>query len=108
MTMTEVLSQLLAAWMGFLLGLIFFGGLWWTVRHMLHSRHPALWMMGSLLLRTAIALSGFWLVAGHDWKRMLTCLAGFFIARLTLTWLPQFWPRPPLDANAENHRASQP
>ena len=108
MSMNEVLVLLFAALMGFVLGLIFFGGLWWTIRRMLHSQRAALWMLGSLLLRTAIALSGFWLVAGHDWKRMLVCLAGFFIARLALTWPPRFWHGQPLDGATENRRASQP
>ncbi len=104
MTMNEVLSMLLVASLGFVLGLIFFGGLWWTIRRMLHSRHPALWMFGSLILRTGIALSGFWLLAGHDWKRMLACLAGFFIARFALTF---FWHRQTADATTEDRRASQ-
>jgi F1F0 ATPase subunit 2 len=108
MTMNEVLSLLLVAVTGFVLGLIFFGGLWWTVRRMLHSPWPGLWMLGSLLLRMAIVLSGFWLVAGHDWKRMLVCLAGFFIARLALTLLPVFRPGQQLDVTTENCRASQP
>ena len=108
MSMNEVLVLLYVALMGFALGLIFFGGLWWTIRHILHSQRAGVWMLGSLLLRTAIALSGFWLVAGHDWKRMLVCLTGFFIARLALTWPPRFWHRQPLDRATEDRRASQP
>ena len=104
MAMNEVLSMLLVVSIGFVFGLIFFGGLWWTIRRMLHSQRPALWMLGSLLLRTAIVLSGFWLVAAHDWKRMLGCLGGFFIARLALTLL---WQKQPLDATREDGRASQ-
>ena len=105
MTMNEVLPMLLVASMGFVLGLIFFGGLWWTIRRMLHSRQPALWMFGSLLLRTGIALSGFWLLAGHDWKRMLACLAGFFMARVALT---VFWHKQAVDVTTEDRHASQP
>jgi F1F0 ATPase subunit 2 len=108
MTINDVLPLLPAAGAGFLLGLIFFGGLWWTIRRMLHSQRPALWMLGSLLLRTAIVLSGFWLLADHDWKRMLVCMAGFFIARLALTWLLRFRHAQPSDAMAESHRATQP
>ncbi|MEP6882883.1 MAG: ATP synthase subunit I, partial [Dokdonella sp.] len=75
MTMNDLIPLLLVAAMGFVLGLIFFGGLWWTIQRMLHSERPALWMLGSLLLRMSIALYGFWLIGGHDWKRMLVCLA---------------------------------
>lgn len=107
MTMNELLPMLLVASMGFVLGLIFFGGLWWTIRRMLHSRQLALWMLGSLLLRMAIALSGFWLIAGHDWKRMLVSLAGFLIARFALTSLPRLWPMQRIDGKTVDHRASQ-
>jgi F1F0 ATPase subunit 2 len=108
MTMNEVLPLLLVASAGFALGLVFFGGLWWTIRRMLHSARPVLWMLGSLILRTGITLAGFWLVAGHDWKRLLACLAGFFIARLTLTWPTRFGPSQPTDVTAEDRRGSQP
>ena len=50
-------------WPEALLGAIFFGGLWWTVRKGVASRRPALWFLGSLLLRTSIALAGFYVVA---------------------------------------------
>lgn len=108
MTMNEVLPMLLAASTGFVLGLIFFGGLWWTIRYMLNSPRSALWMLGSLLLRSGIALTGFWLVAGHDWKRMLVCLAGFLIARLVLTLSSRRWQRQPIAVTTERRRAPQP
>ena len=67
---------------GMLLGAIFFGGLWWTVRKGVSSPRPALWFLGSLLLRTSIALAGFYFVSGGHWERLLACLLGFVIARL--------------------------
>ena len=39
---------------GALLGAFFFGGLWWTVQKGVASERPALWFLGSLLLRTGI------------------------------------------------------
>jgi len=39
--MTELLILALAA--GLVLGAIFFGGLWWTVRKGVSSKYPALW-----------------------------------------------------------------
>ena len=47
-------------WRAWLLGALFFGGLWWTVRKGVSSTQPALWFFGSLLLRTSIALAGFY------------------------------------------------
>jgi F1F0 ATPase subunit 2 len=82
MEMNELVQPTLVLLAGILLGAIFFGGLWWTVRKGLSARRPALWFGASLLLRTGIALAGFYFVAGVDWKRMLLCLLGFIIARL--------------------------
>ena len=48
---------------GILLGAIFFGGLWWTVRKAVTSGQPALWFFGSVLLRMAVALAGFYFVS---------------------------------------------
>ena len=56
--MNEVLLLALALSAGVLLGAIFFGGLWWTVRKGVSSEQPAFWFFGSLLLRMSIALSG--------------------------------------------------
>ena len=72
---------------GVLLGAIFFGGLWWTVRRGVSSQWPALWFFGSLMLRMSIALLGFLFVGGDDWKRWLFCLLGFVLARLAMQWL---------------------
>ncbi len=71
----------LAGAAGGLLGLLFFGGLWWTVRRALDSPRPALWVGGSLLLRMASVAAGFVAVAAGDWRRMLSCLLGFWAAR---------------------------
>src|SRR4029077_4122914 len=80
-TMNELLNLAFALITGVLLGAIFFGGLWWTVRHGVSSKHAALWFLGSMLLRTSIVLSGFYLVFGDDWNRLLAGLLGFIIAR---------------------------
>lgn len=82
--MNEALSLISAFLVGFLLGIVFFGGLWWTVQKGLSSRRPALWFLGSLLLRTSIAVAGFYIVSEGHWERFLTCLFGFFIARLLI------------------------
>lgn len=67
---------------GVLIGVIFFGGLWWTVRKGVTANNPALWFLGSSLLRTSVALTGFYFVAHGDWKKLLFCLMGFLIARV--------------------------
>ena len=85
--MIETLT-LLSAWVaGVLLGAVFFGGLWWTIRKGLSSTHPALWFLGSLLLRTSLTVTGFFFVARGHWERLLVCLVGFIMARLIVSWL---------------------
>ncbi len=85
--MSETLTLMLAWVAGSVLGTIFFGGLWWTVRESIASRQPALWVFGSLLLRMGVALTGFYFVSGGQLKRLMACILGFFLARLAVTWL---------------------
>ena len=82
--MNEVSLLVLALSAGLLLGAIFFGGLWWTVRKGASSEQPAFWFLGSLLLRMSMALAGFYLVSSGHWQRLLVCLIGFVIARLVV------------------------
>ena len=79
--MNEFLRLTLALAAGLLLGAIFFGGLWWTVRKGVLSKSPALWFLGSMLLRMSIVLAGFYFVGRGNWQRLVTCLLGFIIAR---------------------------
>jgi F1F0 ATPase subunit 2 len=69
---------------GAVLGAGFFGGLWWTVRRGFASSQPGLWFLLSLILRTGIALCGFFLLGGTDWRRWLAALAGFAVARFAV------------------------
>ncbi len=101
--MNEILALILALILslltGVLLGTIFFGGLWWTIRKGISSKQPAPLFFFSLLLRTSIALTGFYVVARGDWRRVLACLVGFFLGRILVTWLT----RTPI-ANTETKR----
>ncbi|HUU35091.1 MAG TPA: ATP synthase subunit I [Vicinamibacterales bacterium] len=85
--MNDTLTLALAGLAGGALGAIFFGGLWWTVRRGIASTQPALWFLGSVLLRTSVALGGFYVVGGRDWERTFMCLLGFIAARVIATWL---------------------
>jgi len=85
--MNETVILALAGGAGLVLGAIFFGGLWWTVRKGVSSKRPALWFFGSLLLRMSIALTGFYFVGRGHWERLVVCLLGFVVARFVVTWL---------------------
>ena len=82
--MTRV-PNLLTAWLaGGVLGAIFFGGLWWTIRRGVSAQQPALWFLGSLMARMGVALAGFYVVSGGHWERLVACLLGFVTARLVV------------------------
>jgi F1F0 ATPase subunit 2 len=85
--MTDAVTLVLSFAAGLGLGGLFFAGLWWTVRRCVTSNHPALLILGSLLVRTAAVLLGFYWVSGGSWPRLLACAIGFAAARLVVTGL---------------------
>ncbi len=85
--MNEIFMMVPALVTGMLLGAMFFGGLWWTIRKGLSSTRPVLWFVSSLLLRTSLTLAGFYVVSDGQWERLLVCLVGFTVARPIVTGL---------------------
>lgn len=90
--MNEFTQLLLVGLAGAGLGGIFFAGLWWTVRRGLASPRPGLWFFCSMLARLSLTLSGFYWLAGDDWRRLLVCLLGFLLARLLVAHLTRGTP----------------
>ena len=105
--MNEALFLTAACAAGGLLGTVFFGGLWWTVRQGLASDQPGLWFFGSLMARMSIALAGFYFVSGGRWERLLACLLGFAVARLVVSRLTRPARDNPISAAREAGHASQ-
>ena len=66
------------------LGIIFFGGLWWTVTRGLGAAVPAVWFGLSALLRMAIAVSGFYYFARLGLPSLVACLCGVLAARAAI------------------------
>jgi F1F0 ATPase subunit 2 len=64
------------------LGAVFFGGLWWTVQRGAVSAVPGRWFLGSLVLRTAVVLAGFYVLGAGQPLRLGLCLLGFWLARV--------------------------
>ena len=87
MAMSDLQTLALAWLAGGALGAVFFGALWWTVRKSLATAKPALWVLGSLLLRIGMTVTGFYFVAAGDWQRLLSCLVGFVMVRQCAIWL---------------------
>jgi F1F0 ATPase subunit 2 len=109
--MNDIPALALVLLAGALLGAFFFGGLWWTVHKGVTSDWPALWFLGSLLVRTGVILGGFYVVAQGHWSRLVACLLGFLIARVIVTkWLSRapvgqaFQPDKPKGVRPDNRK----
>jgi len=83
--MNEWITLSVALMAGVALGLVFFGGLWWTVRLAVSSKWVGLLFFASLVLRTAIVMGGLFFVCDDDWRRWLASLLGFIAGRLVVT-----------------------
>ncbi|MBI1173386.1 ATP synthase subunit I [bacterium] len=82
--MPDLLTLTLVMGAGAVLGMGFYGGLWWTVRRGFVSPRPALWFAGSLILRMSLTLYGLYLIGGTAWPRWLAAVVGFALARLVV------------------------
>jgi len=80
--MNEVMYFLLAFITGLVLGALFFGSLWFTVKKAMNAKMPALWIIGSFVFRITITLAGFYFVALGSWQRLAICTLGFVGARM--------------------------
>ncbi len=100
--MNETLPILLVFATGLLLGLLFFGGLWLTVKAAVISTKPALLIFGSFVFRIALVLTGFYFVGAGNWQRLLIGLLGFITARfLTIRFTKSKQPAEKKGANRE-------
>lgn len=88
---------------GMVLGIIFFVGLWWTVKKGVSAKQPALLFLGSFFLRIGIVLAGFYFAAGGHWDHLLTCFFGFVIVRYIVTRLAG----PPVERQIPSTKAAE-
>lgn len=80
--MGEIYQMLLGLLAGNVMGLVFFGGLWITVRAVARSHRPMVVMVGSFLFRmTLLAVCFYVLARGTEWIGLLTGLLGIMMAR---------------------------
>jgi F1F0 ATPase subunit 2 len=84
-TETDLVSWGLASIWGAGLGLFYFGGLWWTLRSLHGKTHPRARIGLSFIVRTLIALFGFWIVIQKDAYAFFFTFGTFFLTRLVLT-----------------------
>jgi len=80
--MNELFMISVALLTGLALGFVFFGGLWLTIRKALASKIPALWFLGSFIVRVGIIMTGFYIIMQDaNWINGLICLVGFIGAK---------------------------
>jgi F1F0 ATPase subunit 2 len=92
MIMIEILNFVGSLGVGILIGAIFFGGLWWTIRKAVGNKQIAPLFFVSRMMRMSLALIGFYFVARGHWQNLVVCLIGFMIARfviMRLTAIPE-------------------
>lgn len=77
--------MILAFITGLGLGVIFFGGLHYTVQQLTKSKHPAILMILSLFLRLALVVIGLYLIRGESYWNILLALLGMLLIRTGMT-----------------------
>ncbi len=82
--MTELSPLVFAAFVGFITGLIFFGGLWFTTQRLSTWKYPAVWLLISFMVRASVMLGALYWVGKDHLPRMAACLVGFLIARVAM------------------------
>lgn len=70
---------------GLVLGLFYYGGLWYTVQAMHRVERPALLFFASFAIRMGIVLGVIYLIGVGDWQRMAAALLGMILMRMVLT-----------------------
>ena len=85
--MPGAVPSLLILLAGFVLGILFYGGLWLTVRALPKSRHAVLLALASFWGRTGLVIGGLLLAMDSTWQKALICLFGFSLARIVFSRL---------------------
>lgn len=101
--MNEIIKLLLAFMAGIVLGIVFFGGLWLTVKNGLQSKWSTLIFAGSFLVRMAIILVSFYFMVRSGWKITVAGLAGFLLARVIVVYLTKNKDQLEVDYKKETH-----
>jgi F1F0 ATPase subunit 2 len=85
---TTMLLTLIAAFTaGLALGAVYFTALLHTLQQLPSAKSPARLLLGSLILRMAVVMVGFYLIMGTGhWERLAAAMLGFIIIRKILTY----------------------
>lgn len=80
--MNEITITLVSIICGVVLGLFFYGGLWFTIKKGLlrKGRLPLFFL--SFMIRMLIVITGFYMLALYDWRALIFSLGGFIFSRI--------------------------
>ena len=82
--MTADISHLIFAFaVGVIIGVFFFGGLWWTVRRLGTAQRPGLLTLSSFFVRMGFALAALYFLGG-EWERIMVALCGVVVVRMVM------------------------
>jgi len=87
MTMTDGAWLAASAAVGIGLGVVHYGGLWWTTRRAIASGRPALVLLVSYFVRMVVVMAGVYgVMIGFGateprWERAAAAIAGMLVAR---------------------------
>lgn len=82
--MSNIIDVGLAFTGGTVLGFLYFLTLWVTLHQLPAVNYPVLVSFASLCVRLTVLLSGFYLIMGGQWERLVLCLLGFLFVRSIL------------------------
>lgn len=69
---------------GFLIGIVYFGGLYYSTRKFKDVKNPAIFMFLSFIIRMAVLIAGFYYLAKIDYKNVLIGLIGVILVRFIM------------------------
>lgn len=82
MTSEQIVLLIPAFAGGTVIGILNYLGLWLTVKKVPSVRNPALHILTSMAVRISLTMAAFFMITGHEWQRLLACVAGYFLVRL--------------------------
>ncbi|WP_414733721.1 ATP synthase subunit I [Acetobacterium carbinolicum] len=71
---------------GVLLGIVFFGGLYWTVQRVGSTKYPGPFMLVSAVVRMVVLLLGIYFLGSNDISRVLAVLAGVVMVKFIMVF----------------------
>jgi F1F0 ATPase subunit 2 len=86
-TMSDLTTVFISVFLGTGLGLLFFGGLYWTVQRGIKARRGPLFFFSSFLIRIFFAALGFYVIGREAWLSILAALFGFMLVKAGFLYL---------------------